>query len=65
MTARSFAPQDTSGAAYVARPNGPPDTSGYMWGGYAVGAVILLGYLVLLLRRQARERRLLGDARRD
>lgn len=57
--------QDTSGAAYVARPNGPPDTTGYMWAGYAVGTVILGGYLLLLLRRQARERRSLGDARRD
>lgn len=55
--------QDTSGAAYVPRAGGPPDTSGYMWGGYAIGAVILVGYLLLLLRRQARERRHLGDAR--
>ena len=55
--------QDTTGAAYVPRAGGPPDTSGYMWGGYAVGVVILLGYLLLLLRRQARERRHLDDAR--
>ena len=50
-----LAVQDT--VAYVTRPNGPPDSSAYMWAGYAVTAAAYGGYLVLLLRRMARERR--------
>ena len=46
--------QDT--VAYVTKPSGPPDSSAYMWAGYAVTAAAYGGYLVLLLRRIARER---------
>ena len=50
--------QDTAGkVAYVARPEGPPDTSGYMWAGYAITAVVYAGYIALLLRRMSRVRR--------
>ena len=50
-----LAVQDT--VAYVTKPSGPPDSSAYMWAGYAVTAAAYGGYLVLLLRRMARERR--------
>ena len=49
-----FAVQDS--VAYVTKPSGPPDSSAYMWAGYAVTAAAYGGYLVLLLRRIARER---------
>ena len=50
--------QDTAGTvAYVPRAEGPPDTSGYMWAGYAVTAVVYVGYIVLLMRRMSRLRR--------
>lgn len=42
--------------AYVPRAGGPPDTSAYMWAGYAITALCYGGYLWLLLRRMARER---------
>ena len=49
--------QDTTGTvAYVPKAGGPPDSSGYMWAGYAVTAVAYVGYIVLLLRRMARAR---------
>ena len=44
-------------AAYVPRAGGPPDTTGYMWGGYAIVLVIYGAYTALLLRRRAQERR--------
>ena len=47
--------QDT--VAYVPKPSGPPDSSGYMWAGYAITVVAIGGYLVLMWRRMARERR--------
>ena len=50
-----LAVQDT--VAYVTKPSGPPDSSAYMWAGYAVAALAYGGYLALLLRRMARERR--------
>jgi hypothetical protein len=60
-------PQDSSMAApapvategqvsYVPRAGGPPDTSAYMWAGYAITALCYGGYVWLLLRRMARER---------
>ena len=62
--------QDTAGAvgaagaggAYVTRPGGPPDTSAYMWAGYAIALVVYGGYIVLLQRRIARTR---DASRRD
>jgi hypothetical protein len=51
------APSSTEGqVAYVPRAGGPPDTSAYMWAGYAITALCYGGYLWLLLRRMARER---------
>jgi hypothetical protein len=47
-----------SGAAYVPKAGGPPDTSAYMWAGYLIAATVYVGYLTLLLRRVARENRL-------
>ena len=50
--------QDTAGTvAYVPKVGGPPDSSGYMWAGYAVTAAAYVGYIVLLLRRMARARK--------
>lgn len=50
--------QDTAGkVAYVPKAGGPPDSSGYMWAGYAITAVAYGGYIVLLLRRVARAKR--------
>lgn len=50
--------QDTVGkVAYVPKAGGPPDSSGYMWAGYAITAVAYGGYIVLLLRRMARAKR--------
>lgn len=50
--------QDTTGTvAYVPKAGGPPDSSGYMWAGYAITAVAYGGYIVLLLRRMARAKR--------
>ena len=43
--------------AYVPKAGGPPDSSGYMWAGYAVTAAAYVGYIVLLLRRMARARK--------
>lgn len=52
------APRDTAGqVAFVPRPDGPVDTSGYMWAGYAISFVVYGGYIALLLRRLARARR--------
>lgn len=49
--------QDTAGTvAYVPKAGGPPDSSGYMWAGYAITALCYGGYVWLLLRRMARER---------
>lgn len=67
MTARAAFRQDTltppaapapveGQVAYVPRAGGPPDTSAYMWAGYAITALCYGGYLWLLLRRMARER---------
>ncbi len=64
-TLRSAAPvmtaatvQDTAGkVAYVPKAGGPPDSSGYMWAGYAITAAAYGGYIVLLLRRMARATR--------
>ena len=50
--------QDTSGkVAYVPKAGGPPDSSGYMWGGYAITAIAYGGYIALLLRRMSRAKR--------
>ena len=50
--------QDTAGkVAYVPKAGGPPDSSGYMWAGYAIVAVTYGGYIVLLLRRMALARK--------
>jgi hypothetical protein len=50
--------QDTAGkVAFVPKAGGPPDSSGYMWAGYAIAAVAYGGYIVLLLRRMARAKR--------
>jgi len=50
--------QDTTGkVAYVPKAGGPPDSSGYMWAGYAITAAAYGGYIVLLLRRMARAKR--------
>jgi hypothetical protein len=47
--------QDTAGkVAYVPKVGGPPDSSGYMWAGYAITLAAYGGYTVLLLRRMAR-----------
>jgi hypothetical protein len=47
--------QDTAGkVAYVPKAGGPPDSSGYMWAGYAITAAAYGGYIVLLVRRMAR-----------
>ena len=49
--------QDTTGsAAYVMRPGGPPDNRSYLIAAYTVALVLYAGYIVLLLRRIARER---------
>lgn len=55
LALRATLAQD-SGAAYVPKAGGPPDTSGYMWAGYLIAAVVYAGYLTVLLRRAARER---------
>ncbi len=50
--------QDTAGkVAYVPKAGGPPDSSGYMWAGYAITLAAYGGYTVLLLRRLARAKR--------
>ncbi len=50
--------QDTAGkVAYVPKAGGPPDSSGYMWAGYAITAAAYGGYIVVLLRRMARAKR--------
>ncbi len=50
--------QDTAGrVAFVPKPGGPPDTSAYMWGGYAVAAIVYAGYVMVLRRRIAHTRR--------
>lgn len=50
--------QDTVGkVAYVPKAGGPPDSSGYMWAGYAITLAAYVGYTVLLLRRMARAKR--------
>lgn len=54
-TSTATVPQD-SGAAYVTRPGGPPDNGAYRTAAYAIAMAIYLGYIVVLLRRMARER---------
>lgn len=54
-----------SGVAYVARPGGPPVTTNYMYAGYAVAAVLYVGYVTLLVRRVVRDRAGLGAHSRD
>jgi len=49
--------QDSSAVAYVPKASGPPDSSPYMWLGYAITFAAYGGYIVLLLRRMARARR--------
>jgi hypothetical protein len=51
--------QDT--VAYVPKAGGPPDSSRYMWAGYAVSLVAYGAYALLLLRRLADERRRVRD----
>ncbi len=60
IATRSLSTQDTAGkVAFVPKPGGPPDTSAYMWGGYAVAAIVYVGYVLLLRRRMANTRRAL------
>lgn len=50
--------QDTVGkVAYVPKAGGPPDSSSYMWAGYAIALATYGGYIVILLRRMARAKR--------
>ena len=51
------ASQDPGAVAFVPKPGGPPDTSGYMTLGYVVTFVLYAGYIALVLRRIARVRR--------
>ena len=44
-------------------PGALPDNSGYFHAAYVVAAVVYLGYALLLVRRRARARRLLGGDR--
>ncbi len=54
-TLQSTTVQDTAGkVAYVPKTSGPPDTSSYMWAGYAIAFVAFAAYIVLMLRRVAR-----------
>jgi hypothetical protein len=55
VIAESLATQDT--VAFVPKAGGPTDTSAYMWAGYAVTAVVYVGYAMLIRRRMARTRR--------
>jgi hypothetical protein len=58
MALLALALRDSAGQApYVTRPGGPVDTSGYMWAGYAVTAIVYGGYIALLLRRLSRARK--------
>ncbi len=41
--------QDT--VAYVAQRSGPPATETYMWAGYAITLVTLIGYVALMASR--------------
>ncbi len=41
--------QDT--VAYVTKPSGPPATEAYMWAGFAITLVALVGYVALMARR--------------
>ena len=43
------AAQDT--VAYVAQRSGPPATETYMWAGYAITLVSLVGYVALMASR--------------
>ena len=57
MTTTLYTQQDTAGsAAYVMRPGGPPDNSSFLIAAYSVAFVLYGAYIVLLLRRIARER---------
>jgi hypothetical protein len=47
--------QDT--VAFVPKAGGPVDTSRYMWAGYAVTALVYVGYALLIRQRMARTRR--------
>jgi len=50
--------QDTAGkVAYVPKAGGPPDSSNYMWAGYAVTVAAYGGYIAILLRRMSRAKR--------
>ena len=51
-----------SGAAYVTRPGGPPDNSGYRNAAYGIALAIYAAYLIVLVRRNAAMRRSSGGA---
>jgi hypothetical protein len=55
VVAESLANQDT--VAFVPKAGGPTDTSKYMWAGYAVTALVYVGYALLIRQRMARTRR--------
>ncbi|GJG85565.1 hypothetical protein tb265_07460 [Gemmatimonadetes bacterium T265] len=38
---------------------GPPDNAGFMYAAYALGALVYVGYALVLVRRRARARRAL------
>jgi hypothetical protein len=53
--------QDT--VAYVPKAGGPPDSSRYMWAGYAIALLAYGAYAALLVRRIADERRRTRDTK--
>jgi hypothetical protein len=55
VVAESLANQDT--VAFVPKAGGPTDTSKYMWAGYAVTAIVYVGYALLIRQRMTRTRR--------
>ena len=55
VVAETLVRQDT--VAFVPKVGGPTDTSKYMWAGYAVTALVYVGYALLIRQRMARTRR--------
>lgn len=52
MLTALLAVQDT--VAYVTKPSGPPATEAYMWAGFAITVVSLVGYIALMASRIAK-----------
>ncbi len=66
MNTNTYTQQDTAGsAAYVMRPGGPPDNRSYLIAAYSIAFVLYGGYIVLLLRRIARERAIARSLQTD